>query len=174
MIEFARSGSSRLTSGACPCGSSSSKSSRPGWTRCGPRSPRRFCTSGAVTRAVRFVPFLSLHPNRPQHLEPSGVSAGSRENAGLDAGSAWGGAIGSTVNPEVAGSSPVEPATKSRSCRTPQTASNVNVTENVTDARGRRISEGFRTRIFHRPADAAESFCAAESRSASLTIAYRL
>src|SRR5262249_30666037 len=76
-----------------------------------------------------------------------------------------------TVNPEVAGSSPVEPAIKSRNCRTPPTATNVNVTENVTDERGRRIPENFRSRISHRPA--AESFCAAESRSASLTIAYR-
>jgi len=58
----------------------------------------------------------------------------------------------STVNPEAAGSSPVEPAIKKSSSHKPSAAPLVNVTENVTAASGRRVSGDFGGGIVHRPA----------------------
>ena len=59
------------------------------------------------------------------------------------AGVGWRRSFRLTVNPEVAGSNPVEPAKLTASYRTPQAAPVVNVTQNVTAESGRRVSEDF-------------------------------
>ena len=61
---------------------------------------------------------------------------------------------------EVAGTSPVEPATKTSRSRTASAAPVVNVTENVTTGPGRRVSADFRGGIVYR-ATTATSFCVA-------------